>query len=190
MRLAACRYRFVEKHLKQCFAFVVVADLVDEIKNINNILNVFDDVVEEYENASLHIIGDGPDAKQIENTALNLSNSNRVKFYGRLANQEVISELPSFHCLVNNSRVETFGVTVLEAHAAGLPVISTTSGGPDEWLEEGDISIDVDDTNQLKEAMVNMIKSNSSQSTFKKWKSCLPHNVGQTLESIYRKVLN
>jgi glycosyltransferase involved in cell wall biosynthesis len=34
--------------------------------------------------------------------------------------------------LVSSSRFETFGVTLIEAGAVGIPVVATASGGPDE----------------------------------------------------------
>ena len=171
------------------YAFVVVADFVDEIKNISGTIKAFDVAAQNNNQLSLHIIGDGPDADWLKSTAASMASSTRIHFYGRLPNDEVLKVLPSFHGLVNNSRVESFGVTILEAHAAGIPVISTRCGGPNEWIEDGDLAVAIGDQKQLVEAM-KKIASNQGSHQFKKYKACLPKHVSETLKSTYTKMLN
>ena len=168
------------------FSFVVIADLVDEIKNVSGIIRAFESIEH---NSLLHIIGGGPDEEKIKNLVDHSPKKEQIKLYGRLANDEVLKLLPTFYCLINNSRVESFGVTVLEAHAASIPVISTKCGGPDEWLEEGDYAIELDDENGLKMAMTNVINDKQNQFQFIKWKECLPDQVGKKLKSIYEHLV-
>lgn len=53
--------------------------------------------------------------------------------------EDVASELRGASALLVTSEVETFGMTVLEALAAGVPVVSTDCGGPrDILVDEGD----------------------------------------------------
>ena len=175
---------------KSCaFGFVVVADLVDEIKNISGIIAAFEEVAAIHPQASLHIIGGGPDEEDIIKRVNQSAAAAQIKMYGRLANKAVNELLPSFHCLVLNSRVETFGVVVLEAHAAGLPVISTRCGGPEEWLEEADIAISVDDKMALQQAMLEMFSRKNQEYTFTKHKRCTPEQVGLQLHNVYNEVL-
>ncbi len=171
---------------KEGFAFVMVADLVDEIKNIGTVIRLFDELADEVNDVSLHIIGGGQDEEWLQAMARSLSHADSIHFLGRMDNESVLRQLPAFHCLINNSRVESFGVTVLEAHAAGIPVISTKCGGPDEWLEEGDIAIEVDDESALIEGMKEMVTRGNRILSFSKWRKCLPEAVSKQLKSVYQ----
>jgi glycosyltransferase involved in cell wall biosynthesis len=53
-----------------------------------------------------------------------------------MENERTLFEISRCHCLVVNSVLETFSVVALEARAAGLHVISTRCGGPEETLDE------------------------------------------------------
>ncbi|MCF6273416.1 MAG: glycosyltransferase [Rhodobacteraceae bacterium] len=47
---------------------------------------------------------------------------------------EVRNILWESDCLVSSSDAETFGVTLIEAMASGLPVVATRSGGPEGFI--------------------------------------------------------
>ncbi len=51
--------------------------------------------------------------------------------------ENTVSVLRGAYASLNFSRSESFSMTVLEASAAGLPVIATRSGGPAEIVEDG-----------------------------------------------------
>jgi glycosyltransferase involved in cell wall biosynthesis len=171
------------------FSFLMIADLVDEIKNVSGVIRAFNQVAKQNSEAELYIIGGGPDEAELRKLAGQMEHAERIHFYGRLPNGEVKRLLPQFQCLVVNSRVESFGVVLLEAHAAGLPVITTKCGGPEEWVEEGDISIPVDDDQALPKAMVEMMDSNHTTQFFK-WRACLPDNISAQLQEVYIKVFH
>ena len=172
------------------FSFVVVADLVDAVKNISGIINAFEKVATKNKTTELHIIGGGPDEEMLRELATKCAVSKQIHMHGRLANAEVQKMLPAFHCLIINSRVETFGVVMLEAHAAGLPVITTQCGGPEEWLEEADLLIRKDSSPDLASSMQTMIERGPQNITYSKWKECLPEKVGEKLFSVYQEVLS
>jgi glycosyltransferase involved in cell wall biosynthesis len=171
------------------FAFVMVADVVDEIKNISGVIAAFEAVYKTTQNISLHLIGGGPDEEDIAQKVENSTAKSAIHLYGRLPNAEVKALLPQFHCLVLNSRVETFGVVVLEAHAAGLPAIVTRCGGPEEWLEDADIAIAVDDSTALQHALAEMAGRKNQDYIFTKHLRCSAEMVGEQLHDVYQKVL-
>jgi glycosyltransferase involved in cell wall biosynthesis len=171
------------------FSFVMVADLADDVKNISGVLQAFNQVAAKSPGIELHIIGGGPDEEALKKMAGELENSQYIHFHGRLANSEVKHLLPQYHCLIVNSRVESFGVVLLEAHAAGLPVITTQCGGPEEWVEEGDLIIPKDDGAALKNAMLEMIEV-KKEVQFDKWKACLPENISHELQQVYAQVFH
>lgn len=80
----------------------------------------------------LRIAGDGPQAEELEDLRHSLGLEGRVELLGRLSREGVRRELWRANVGVLPSRLETFGVAVIEAMATGLPVVATSSGGPEE----------------------------------------------------------
>lgn len=74
----------------------------------------------------LAICGDGPLRGSLSRLAAELGVRDRVDFKGHVADQEYVRLLASadVFCVSSNTRAEAFGLVVLEAFAAGLPVVS------------------------------------------------------------------
>ncbi len=86
---------------------------------------------------SLTFIGDGPSRHYLEALAGELGISNRVEFLGNRPQSYVFSHLADYHLLAQPSRFEGFGLTVVEAMAAGLPVLVADADGPMEVIDGG-----------------------------------------------------
>ena len=80
-------------------------------------------------NAELHIYGDGEERHCLENLTYDLNVSHNTFFFGRAEQCNVPSILNSFDIFLALSRSESFGVSVIEASASGLPVITSNVGG-------------------------------------------------------------
>lgn len=162
------------------FSFVVVADVVFDIKRQDVILEAFQRIPRM--RADLHFVGGGPDLKQLEERTNDVVN---VHVHGRKTNAEVLKVLPHFDALVLFSAYETFGVTALEGRKAGLTVISRREFGGSGELDSGVIwarnSVD-----GLSEAMLGALEQEKAESV------TLPHlestAIGQILDEIYGKV--
>ncbi|MFE6254102.1 glycosyltransferase family 4 protein [Agromyces sp. NPDC057865] len=100
----------------------------------------FDLLLEAFARASvpdgtrLVVGGDGAERTALEASADRLGVADRVRFLGRLDPPEVARAMASASLLVVPSRVEAFGIVVLEGWRAGLPVIATDHGGPAEFV--------------------------------------------------------
>jgi glycosyltransferase involved in cell wall biosynthesis len=86
-------------------------------------------------NASLAILGDGPERARLQAEAARLGVSDRVAFAGYVP--EPWAWFRRAKMLALASSTEAFGNVLVEALGHGLPVVSTRCGGPAEVLGEG-----------------------------------------------------
>jgi glycosyltransferase involved in cell wall biosynthesis len=83
------------------------------------------------------IVGDGPERAHLEHLARRLGVAPQVEFLGACAPTRVAEVLAQSHLFALPSRREAFGIAVLEARAAGLPIVACASGGIPEVVEHG-----------------------------------------------------
>lgn len=81
------------------------------------------------------IVGSGPDAAKFEQLASSLGLGGRVRFPGAMPARQAF---PLGRTIVVPSRTESFPYIVLEAGAAGLPLLTTGVGGIPEMLSGSD----------------------------------------------------
>lgn len=98
--------------------YYLVVSRLNPYKRIDLVVETFNDL-----RIPLYIVGDGPDRKILERMA----NSN-IKFLGRRSDEEVALLYAECRGLVFPGE-EDFGITPLEANAAGSPVIAYQAGG-------------------------------------------------------------
>lgn len=134
--------------------FLMVADLVDRIKNVSGVLQALKQVRRDHAAARLDVIGDGPDGARLQALAAELGLADAVRWHGRVANSTVLARMAEAQAVIVNSRVETFSVVTGEALALGRPVIATRCGGPEQMVTDGNgLLIPVDDAAALAAAM-------------------------------------
>jgi glycosyltransferase involved in cell wall biosynthesis len=97
-----------------------------EIENIKPVL-------EAIPNARLAIVGDGPHRKVLQQHF----KGTRTHFVGYLQGIELASAFASADAFVFPSRTETLGLVLLEAMAAGCPVVAARSGGIPDIVTDG-----------------------------------------------------
>jgi len=92
-------------------------------KDIDVVIRAFELALQKDKSLTLHIIGDGPARASLENLVARRVLTDKVKFYGFMPHEEVMKILWKFDLFVTASPMETQGLVVLEAMAAGLPVV-------------------------------------------------------------------
>jgi glycosyltransferase involved in cell wall biosynthesis len=89
----------------------------------------------EDEAVAVGFIGDGPLQPQLETRAVELGIGSRVRWFGRIPNAGRL--LAAFDVLALTSLTEGTPMVLLEAMAAGVPIVATQVGGVPDVLQEG-----------------------------------------------------
>ncbi|MFA7482303.1 MAG: glycosyltransferase [Vulcanimicrobiota bacterium] len=138
----------------QAHTFVTVGRLCYQ-KDHLGLLQAFKKVHSDSPGARLIIVGEGPDRQELQSRLRVLGLESSVRLAGwRERPYELIAGAKAF---VLSSRFEGFGLVLVEAMAAGLPVISTNCpSGPSEILGHGKYGIMVPtaDSDALADAML------------------------------------
>jgi glycogen(starch) synthase len=104
--------------------------------------------------ADLAIGGTGPALEQLESQAEESGIGDRVHFLGRLTREQVETAMAGAEIFVMPSRLEPFGIVVLEGWRAGTAVVATSRGGPPEYVRDGVDGILVDPFDKVAVAEV------------------------------------
>lgn len=115
--------------------FIHVSTLDEAQKNITGMLNAFKKVVEKIPGAHLKFVNDGS-ADLAKSHAKKLGILNEISFTGKQDVQGVADALYDADIFVLFSNYENLPCVVIEALAAGLPVVSSTAGGTPEHLSK------------------------------------------------------
>lgn len=106
-------------------------------------LRAFNLVATQLPSARLRMIGDGPQFEESRVLAEQLGIVEKVEFLGARSHDEVSTAMRSARCFVQHSRVAADGdsegtpVAIIEAQAAGLPVVATRHAGIPDVVVEG-----------------------------------------------------
>ncbi len=105
------------------------------VKCIGDIVHIFHALSHETD-ATLLLVGDGPERNGAETLVRQLGISGRVRFLGKL--DDIVPLLSIADLMLMPSNVESFGLAALEAMACGVPVVATMAGGFPEFIVPGE----------------------------------------------------
>jgi 1,2-diacylglycerol 3-alpha-glucosyltransferase len=110
-------------------------------KNLPFLLRSFGGVVQAYANAKLLIIGDGPERDNLEDRVKHMDIGDNVRFLGIVPYEEVPHYLTMADVFVTASVTEVHPLSVIEAMAAGLPVLGINSPGIGDTIQNGETGL-------------------------------------------------
>jgi L-malate glycosyltransferase len=87
--------------------------------------------------ARLEMLGDGSERKVLERLAEELGVAQAVRFSGYVPNERLPERFREASIFLNASRVDNMPISILEAFAAGLPVVSSNAGGIPFMVDHG-----------------------------------------------------
>jgi N-acetyl-alpha-D-glucosaminyl L-malate synthase BshA len=105
-----------------------------KIKRVEDVVRIFAEVRAQVP-AKLLMVGDGPERHMAETMCRETGYCEDIRFLGKQEQMEDILAITDLFVLP--SEYESFGLSALEAMAAGVPVISTDVGGLPEIIIEG-----------------------------------------------------
>jgi glycogen synthase len=99
------------------------------MKGVDTFLQAAARVAAQHPNAVFVVAGEGPEFPRLLKLSAHLGLGDRVLFLGRVSEEERVGLLARTSVFVLPSVIEPFGITALEAMAAGIPtILSKTSG--------------------------------------------------------------
>jgi glycosyltransferase involved in cell wall biosynthesis len=115
---------------------VAVVARLDPVKNHAMLFRSFKEIEISVPNAVLLVVGDGPERDRLRALGDRLSPDGKIRFLGSRSDVPDMIRAADIFALPSFS--EGMSVTLLEAMAAGLPVVATRVGGNDEVVMHGE----------------------------------------------------
>lgn len=137
----------------------MVANGWSKIKNPEPALRAFGRLRIRKPEACLRLYGaDFGPGEQAERWARQNGLAEGVEFIGCVAHARLLEEMTAVDILVHPSLEETFGMSLAEAMALGIPVIGGIDSGAVPWVvDRGGILVDVTSAAAIEEAMLDLL---------------------------------
>ncbi len=133
-----------EEEMTQEGAVVLFVGRLVKRKGVDDLVNAFAVVKERVKDASLVLVGEGPERRPLTDLVAKLNLSEAITFKGVLEGESLHREYSSCYTCVLPSRREPddpasegLGLALIEASMHGKPLVGTLHGGIPEVIQEG-----------------------------------------------------
>lgn len=160
-RVNDCRKNFAAENQK----IVCHISNFRKVKRIDDVIEVFYRIQKEVD-AVLLMIGEGPEKEKSREQARKLGIIDRIKYLGKTS--EIERVLCMSDLFVLPSEKESFGLSALEAMAAGVPVISSNAGGlPEVNINaQTGFTADVGDADTMANGAISLLRDEKKRVEF------------------------
>lgn len=174
----------------------VVASLrLIERKRPLEVLRVFAAAVERSgADAVLEMYGDGPMRERVAREVAASPVADRIGLAGRVERSELAQAFTRADIYLQANPMESFGISVLEARAAGLAVVAPRLSGVSDFITDGVDGLLADDDAGLTRALTRLLTEPELLARIKEHNDAVPpgpqwdHVVGQAVEA-YRRAI-
>ena len=140
-------------------------------KGALNLVRAITDVMKTHHDSLFLFVGtgfsEGSDyEKQLKREIENLEVAEHLRVIPWLERAELLNYYGVADVFVHPALYEPFGMVVAEALAAGLPVIASRAGGPEEIIKDAGILIEKNDPASLSTSIINLLNSSSRMTQF------------------------
>lgn len=180
--------------IKKIKGQIVTTGRLVKNKGFENVIKTFALITKKNKNATLIIIGDGPERNRLENLTKTLNIRNKVKFLGYIGPErriEFLTRLKESEVFIFLSKYEGQGINTMEAITARLPCIIADNSGLHDYIENGEaIGIkDITDYNNIANIVERILESPKKYSPKKVFSKTWEEVAKKTLK-VYEEVLN
>ncbi len=119
------------------FPSIIVTRNLEPIYDNGTAVRAFQIVRRAFPTAKLVVAGSGPEREFLQKLAAELGIAEAVTFTGRVDNESMASLYRSANVMINPSLADNMPISVLEALASGVPVVSTNVGGVPYLVDHG-----------------------------------------------------
>jgi glycosyltransferase involved in cell wall biosynthesis len=126
---------------------------------VDVVLRAFAIIQQRFADATLTVAGNGPQREALEQLAAELKLRN-VEFTGTVTRERMAELYNAADCFLNGSRVDNQPLSILEAFASGLPVVTTNAGGIPDVVTDGvtALMVEVDDHEALARSAITLLE--------------------------------
>jgi glycosyltransferase involved in cell wall biosynthesis len=142
---------------KSQYVILFVGALV-KTKNVDKLIRVFN-YVQKRIDASLVIVGEGPEKSNLMKIAKELNLKNKVFFEGFVKDEDLPYYYSSCDIFASCSIIEGFGLIFLEAMASGKPVVAFNIASIPEVVGNGGIIIKNFDLKEMAEKIIELLSN-------------------------------
>lgn len=154
---------------------LLVPRMLEPLYNISCAIRAFSIIKERIPDASMTILGTGTQEEELKQLVESLALAD-VEFAGRVERDEIAAVYDDHDLFLNSSSIDNLPVSILEAFAAGLPVVTTAAGGIPYVVEDRETGhvVAVDDHRALAERVLEVLSR--------------PAETGELIEAAYEEV--
>jgi len=151
-----------ELNIKEGEQVVIFVGSLISVKGVEYLVEAKNTAIQHFPEARLLLVGDGEGRQKLEALVTKLNLEKGVSFVGKVAYERVPGYLVASDLFVLPSLSEGFPNVVLEAMAAGLPVVTTNVRGLPEIVKDGENGFVVEPQNprQLVEKIALLLDNN------------------------------
>lgn len=132
------RFRPREKPRNFDAPHVIVTRNLEPIYDVPTAIRAFRAICARFPEARMTVAGSGPEAERLKALVTALGLSGQVNFPGRIDNRDIHALYAGADVVLNPSTVDNMPISLLEAFASGVPVVSTDVGGIPYLVRDGE----------------------------------------------------
>ncbi len=143
---------YIFKNRNQLSPKILWVRAFSEIYNPEMAIRVISRLKNKFPNSELCMIGPDKDGSLEKTMRFAKTLNIDVEFTGRLTKEEWVLKSQQYDIFINTTHFDNTPISVMEAMALGLPIVSTSVGGIPYLLEDKEEALLVDDNNDKKMA--------------------------------------
>ena len=129
-------------------------------KNHSTVAKAYEILQKKYKNLNIKFIGNYKNNLNLYKDIINRNKAiNKSNFLGEVSHDQVIKEIYGADIFIFASNVESFGITLVEAMAIGIPIVCSDRSSLPEILKNGGLYFDPKKVSDLVEKIEILIKN-------------------------------